>query len=429
MAADPSRKFLFDHLPKTGGTAFRIVLESIFGTENVSPWVSGRSELWAAQRFADYAVITGHFHSPIPGVGTVNDRARITLLRDPIDRLVSQYYYYRNDVGRDEWNKLAILAKDHDLYDYARLLEENRDMAISNFYCRRFASQLSRLLWSNRKVLSLAKKAVSRYDFVGIQEQLVDSVDIFCCKFGLPPVAEVPRSNITSSRARLYDLDRRTYDKLVNLNRMDIELYEFALDRFQGEKRKILQNASGFDPVPPLSNAAYAKAAEGEGYTPDSFGDRTVEICNTSIIGLASGDSVVRPGEEMVIRLMLAAHADVSDLTVGIEISDELGEIVFGTNTYLLGQSRSVFSGQSCVITFSFMANMKHGRYFLGAALHTGATHAEQCFHWCDRLATFDVMDETAADFVGYCRLVPTIEWHDAAAVPERHLQTAKASI
>src|SRR5207253_2825369 len=174
------KKFLFDHLPKTGGTAFRVVLETIFGPKNVSPWVSGRSEAWAAQRYADYRVITGHFHSPIPGHGTANDRARITILREPIERLVSEYYYYRNDVGRVEWNKLAVLAKDHDLFGYAESLAARRDAAISNFYSRRFASQLSRLLWSDRKVLSLAKEALSRYAFVGIQEQFVDSVDVFC---------------------------------------------------------------------------------------------------------------------------------------------------------------------------------------------------------------------------------------------------------
>ena len=38
------RSFLFDHLPKTGGTAFRTLLEEFFGRENVSPHLDGRSE-------------------------------------------------------------------------------------------------------------------------------------------------------------------------------------------------------------------------------------------------------------------------------------------------------------------------------------------------------------------------------------------------
>jgi hypothetical protein len=413
--ADSNRKFLFDHLPKTGGTAFRTVLEQIFGETNVSPWVSGRSELWAARRYADYPVISGHFHSPIPVNSSASGRTRITLLRHPIDRAVSEYYYYRNDVERVERNKLAILAKDYDLYEYAERLEKNRDAAISNFYSRRFASQLSRLLWSNKKVLALAKEALTRYAFVGIQEQFVDTVDVFCCRFGLPPLIELPRRNVTSSRVTVGDLDRRTREKLTDLNRLDLELYDYAANRFQSEKRKIIHQASGLAPVGAPVSQENPPAPENGGNVADTFGDRTIEFCHASVTGHASGSNVVRPGEETVISLVVDAHDDVSDLTVGIEISDELGEIVFGTNTHRLGLSRPVSRGQRYTISFSFPANMKHGRYSVGAALHTGATHADRCFHWCDRLTAFDVADDASSGFVGYCRLVPSIEWSAAS--------------
>lgn len=414
--SEAKTKYLFDHIPKTGGTTFRAVLENIFGERNVSPWVSGRSELWASERYADCTVVSGHFHSPIPTAGTAKGRARLTILREPIERLVSEYYFYRNDVGRDEWNKLAILAKDHDLDGYIETLAESRDSAICNFYSRRFASQLSRLLWSDRKVLSLAKEALSRYAFVGIQEQFVDSVDVFCCKFDLPPMVDLPRHNVTSSRAGACDLSRNTREKLTALNHLDLELYEYAVGRFQAEKRNIIHRASGR-----AATGAVIWQPEGAPATPadgvsDSFGDRAVEFRDASVAGSRSGKSVVRPGEDTVISLVLDAHEDVSELTVGIEISDELGEIVFGTNTHLRGQSRAVRRGERYDITFSFPANLKHGHYFVGAALHSGATHNDRCFHWCDRLTSFDIADDAASDFVGYCRLLPTIEWRRQAA-------------
>jgi hypothetical protein len=389
------------------------VLEQIFGIENVSPAVSGRSEQWAEQRYADYPVIAGHFHSPIPRNGARRQRARVTILRDPIDRAISEYYYYRNDVQRVEWNKLAILAKDHDLYGYIKILEAKRDVAISNFYSRRFASQLSRQLWSEDKIFRLARAALVNYDFVGIQEQFVDSVDLFCCRFGLPPVLETPRVNVTSSRKRLQDIDSKTRDHLVGMNRLDIELYDYALENFQTEKRRILHQFAGGGGIKTslaeIEN--YARNRTAARTHSESFGDRSVEFCQATIIGQVSGSHVVRPGEDIEIRLTLAAHRDVSDLTVGFEISDELGEIVFGTNTFLLGKSRSVLNGGRYEIVFSFPANLRHGLYSVGAALHTGPTHEDCCFHWCDTLCSFEVVDSTAADFVGYCRLAPIVQW------------------
>jgi hypothetical protein len=405
--------FIFDHIPKTGGSAFKSVLEQIFGAENVSPAVSGRSELWAEQKYAGYRVITGHFHSPIPRGDRTNRRARITMLRHPVDRAISEYYYYRNDVERVEWNRLAILAKDHDLYCYAKLLEARKDMAISNFYSRRFASQLSRQLWGDRKVLQLAKAALARYDFVGIQENFVDSVDLFCCEFGLPPILETPRVNVTSSRTALQELDSTTYDQLVKMNRLDIELYEHALSRFQAKKRHVFHRlaGNGASEMSLSEVSEWAQSRELNNSRSESFGDLSVEICSTTVVGRISGTQIIRPGEYTAIRMTIEAHIEVPELTVGIEISDELGEIVFGTNTYLLGRCQPVSRGHRYEIAFSFVANLKHGQYFVGGALHTGATHEERCFHWCDRLTSFDVADDMASDFVGYCRLAPDITW------------------
>jgi hypothetical protein len=49
----------------------------------------------------------------------------------------------------------------------------------------------------------------------------------------------------------------------------------------------------------------------------------------------------------------------------------------------------------------------------VSAALHTGSSHEECCFHWRDDAAIFDVASGFGTDFVGYCRLSPTVEWTD----------------
>jgi hypothetical protein len=324
-----------------------------------------------------------------------------------------------------EWNKLAVLAKDHDFYAYIKILESNRDMAISNFYARRFASQISRKSGSQAELLELAKEALRRYDFIGVQEHFNDSVDLFCCRFKLPLVPQIERINVTSLRSKLQELDPQTRKKLLQLNEVDVQLYEFVLRQFIEQKRAIFRAfaAPGGPKSTPDDLRAFAQARKSAAENPESFGDRAVEFSSAKVIGERSGSNVLKSGEEARLSLAFTAHEDVSALTVGIEISDELGEIVFGTNTHLLGESRPVVAGRAYEVNFAFAANLRHGHYSVGASLHTGATHEDRCFDWRDGVATFDVVDEAAPVFVGYCRLHPTINWVADELLPERSLR------
>ena len=406
--------FLFDHIQKTGGSAFKTVLEQIFGLDNISPAVSRRTEIWASERYAAYRVINGHFQAQVP-MHIATARRRITILRDPIDRLVSEYYFFRNDVERADWNKFSILAKDYDLLAYIEVLQAHRDAAISNLYTRHFASQLTRKPLCPSEYLAVAKESLDHYDFVGVQEHFVDTVDLFCIQFGLPGVPVVPSVNVTSKRKSLKEIDIRSRARLVELNQLDMELYHFALEKFQAKKRRIFSRSMVQGPLKSSMEDidAHARARAATENAPESFGDLGVEICGAKVVGADSQSALLRSGEEATISLELLAHVNVPALTVGIEISDELGEIVFGTNTHVMNVSQPVAAGHRYTVRFTFAANMRHGRYNLGSAIHTGASHLDRCFHWRDRLTTFDVADAFASGFVGYCRLTPKVTWRE----------------
>ena len=413
--------FIFDHLPKTGGTALRLVFEQIFGPDQVSPSVLSRTERWAEKNFSRYRMIVGHFHCPIPHTGRAEKRVRLTILRNPLDRAISEYFYYRNDVEKLPWHNLALYSKDHDLYAYTNLLEAQGNIAVSNRFAHHFAEQLSRGPWRESRLLSLAKEALADYDFVGVQEQLADSVDLFCSKYDLPAITKIPRANVTSARMALGELDARTRDRLVRLNRVDLELYEFARSRFQDWKRTIYrryakraapENEAGERDKPGLASSSGALAAAASS---NSFGDQAVEFCRVRTFGSSDGNGVTRSGESLIVRLAIAAHIDVPDLTIGLQIVDDVGEVVFGTNTFLLGESRPVSAGKNYEVSFVLKADIRPGRYTIGGSLHTGASHTDRCFHWCEQLTSFDVI-EGATPFVGYCRLGTEVEWTEGSA-------------
>jgi hypothetical protein len=334
-------------------------------------------------------------------------------LRNPIERILSEYFYCRNNPVDAQGNNLVSLAREHDLRAYVQFLCEKRDAAICNFYTRHLVQQISRRPLSESEKLYFAKEALSGYDFVGIQEQFVDSVDMFCCQFALPPVMEVPRINPTHFRKNAWEIDEWTRNRLVELNTLDLKLYEFALQAFHAKKRAIFHRAARADRTPAVTgdDLPAARRQSAPEQPPETFGNQLVRINSVSVVGADPLASAVRPGAVISILIEVAAKIDVPSLTVGLEISDELGEIVYGTNTHVLQASQAVRSGRRYVVRFTLAANLRDGRYNIAAALHTGNSHEECCFHWRDQAAFFDVASGFAADFVGYCRLAPSVDW------------------
>jgi hypothetical protein len=77
----------------------------------------------------------------------------------------------------------------------------------------------------------------------------------------------------------------------------------------------------------------------------ETFGDREVEIVAVGISGERSLSHNVASGENIAIQISVFARVDVSDLTIGIEITDDHGEIAFGTNTHHLRARRYIAAG------------------------------------------------------------------------------------
>jgi hypothetical protein len=457
MAFAPHRKFLFDHLPKTGGTAWRTVLEEIFGRENVTQHLEGRSEVWAVQRYSGLRVISGHFLSLLPTEGLNTGRVHHTLLRHPVDRAISEYFYWRHHAHEGVADRLGEWAQRFDICDFFRAREDSNETAATNFCTKHFAGRITRDMENRDRLLPTALESLQKYDFVGIYEFLHDSVDMFCWQFALPGVERIPRVNVTESRIRVAQLDMHTLRTLTEMNALDVQLYEQALLKFETKKRrmfrellrkrsrerrirfgtaisaprrlvpsrlrryqKILEVNADPDSRENSRSSENSEAPAGCRTTRrfESFGGKEIEVISARVAGADSGTNTVSPGEMVAVRVAISTHIGVADLTVGIELSDGFGEVVFGTNTFIRGVSRAVSANRDYDVVFTFRANLNRGRYRIGVALHTGSDHTERCFHWCDNVAELEVAQLGQPDFIGYCRLEPSIEWFDATHSP-----------
>jgi lipopolysaccharide transport system ATP-binding protein len=136
-----------------------------------------------------------------------------------------------------------------------------------------------------------------------------------------------------------------------------------------------------------------------------NYGSNLAEFISIDLAGEKSETDVVSSGEKLNIRLQIKANANLPDITVGIMLRDRFGQDIFGTNTHLKGHSMSLKDGQEITVNYAVIAAVATGKYTITAALHSAENHLMDCFHWCDRIAIFEVAGSRGAPFSGVCDL------------------------
>ncbi|NVK01966.1 MAG: ABC transporter ATP-binding protein [Oceanospirillaceae bacterium] len=117
---------------------------------------------------------------------------------------------------------------------------------------------------------------------------------------------------------------------------------------------------------------------------------------------------VVDVGEPVSILIKVRVNADIPKLVLGYGIKDRLGQVMFGTNTYLTEQVlENVKAGGSCNFEIKFPANLGPGNYSVQTALTSSDTHLENNYEWRDLALLFSVVNTTKQIFVG-CNWLPS---------------------
>jgi lipopolysaccharide transport system ATP-binding protein len=114
-------------------------------------------------------------------------------------------------------------------------------------------------------------------------------------------------------------------------------------------------------------------------------------------------------GEDVRVRIEFTPGQTLSDVTVGIHISDRRGVQAFGINSRLLGQSVHLAAGQTTLLEYSLCLNLGPGLYTLGFSVHRGLTHANDCYLWEDHLLDFEMEAPADTPFTGLSYLEPAL--------------------
>lgn len=193
------------HIPKTAGTSFYHTLQDVYGQDSCLE-VKRESSMENRYRFhklihSQHKVLHGHFlYEEVSNVIKPTCKI-ITWLRHPVDRVISNYFFWKNRILTDPNHHQSHRRKET-LLEYASRKE-----------CR------------NRATDFLYGISLSNLDFIGFQESYHEDLQVLGRLMNWKEVKAVELNKGLVKRT--VDADIRK--QIENLNRQDLDQYHYAL--------------------------------------------------------------------------------------------------------------------------------------------------------------------------------------------------------
>jgi hypothetical protein len=222
---------VFVHVPKAAGSSLSWLLRRRYGANFLEcSSVDLEDGLAPIEDFewrrTGPGAIAGHLGTGI-NLALRGQPLFVTILRNPVDRIISYYYYARETPA-------------HYLHDQivgggltlAEFVQCGLTLEIDNLQVRQFSGETGRVNHSpfgelSSEALNTAKERLADFDLVGLSE---DFAGTMVCLRKLTGWCRVysRRMNVTRCRTRLEEISRETLDLVRRSQALDIELYEFG---------------------------------------------------------------------------------------------------------------------------------------------------------------------------------------------------------
>ncbi|MFC0470043.1 sulfotransferase family 2 domain-containing protein [Halalkalibacter kiskunsagensis] len=204
------------HTPKTGGTTLRKIITKNYknSSHNVYLDEPKRKRKLKYLNQKNVSCIQGHF--PF-GIHKYLSKPcdYITMLRDPIDRVISEYYFIRRGTRHRLHQQVMKMSLD-------QYLRRSESINLQTRYLSGATGPVT------RKDLEIAKKHIqNHFAVVGITEMFNESLFLMKKKLGWRDIS-YEKQNVTKTRPSLNQISDSTLIELEKHNKLDIELYNFA---------------------------------------------------------------------------------------------------------------------------------------------------------------------------------------------------------
>jgi hypothetical protein len=230
----PDETLCFLHIPKTAGLTLRTILDLQFAQADICPAEEYASlQSLTPDELARYRLLRGHFWYNVKDLVS-SQTVLLTVLRDPIERTLSQYEYVRTNPAN---GPLHDLAKNMSLEEYVRD-EYLRECTVRDVQTRYLAParqpvDVYEVVPLTHLGLDAARANLGTCTFVGIVERFDDMLKLLSYTFGWRPIRDFAIRNQSQARLSRSDVPGPVLDYLYELNANDLKLYDVAKSIFE----------------------------------------------------------------------------------------------------------------------------------------------------------------------------------------------------
>jgi hypothetical protein len=225
------RIVIFLHLPKAAGSTLKRIIAHLYPQEAIYP-VGGKERTALRAEIAEVTrppsvvrILTGH--APFGLHETAAQPCTyITVLRDPVERLISQYFYVKKLPSHHM--HAAVAGGELTLPQFAERLANSQTRSLAGM-----ASADSDAVMLERAKQNLAE----HFAAVGLTERFDESIVLFCRALGWR-VRGYTRANVAKGRPKAAALSPEDMAAVRAQHTLDAELYDFARTRFDAEIRR-----------------------------------------------------------------------------------------------------------------------------------------------------------------------------------------------
>lgn len=222
-------RFLYVHIPKTGGVTFRQLLENSCRAQEIFHATPPESILEQDdQSLSRYRLVHGHFN--LAQVSHLKGFRKVTALRDPLERCQSAYNFWRGlDADDGHWPTAAQskirAAQSCSLASMLHHPDPSIRHTFHNMQTRLLSAESDLEKPLGERHLQLAIEALRQFDFIGLNSELELSMQLLCHKFGLflPDCI----TSLNSSRLKVVP-DTATQRLLAQANLLDARLLDWV---------------------------------------------------------------------------------------------------------------------------------------------------------------------------------------------------------
>lgn len=230
------KSVIFLHLPKTGGTSLRNILNREYA-ENTRlliytyPHFPKKDGIVKLQKLsndkrAKLELIYGHFafgiHEYLPQESTY-----ITFLRDPVDRIISHFYFVKKRNIKAHVGNM----KGNTLEEY---LNKGLDYELNNGMTRLLCcdDKIQKNSTITRSDLEIAKTNLDKhFSFVGILDEFRNGLLILSNLLNWEKDLVFVKTNVTRHPSK-EEIPKYVIKKIMKMNELDMELYQYARKKY-----------------------------------------------------------------------------------------------------------------------------------------------------------------------------------------------------